>query len=238
MKNYEENFKAENKILLDQMNSAITLFKQKVGKRQFLVAFIGILFIFVVSFLTLYLIAGWEFLGFGISPWFPGYHTSKVDGGATIFATLAISVIIAIVVGNIQHSIISRYEKATPSEIIEMNKKLEEKAKAFVLRTYLQDVLGALTTKFMLTHEFKEHLRAKFEDQTWFDKKDGALLIGGFSFHYLETGDEELFTIHHEGCIYYLTSWDYPKSGFRFFLEKIHPDGRVEELEYELPSKN
>lgn len=139
---------------------------------------------------------------------------------------------------------------------------LDEDASNFAI-TVFTDFIATLSTKFILTDNFKEKLKkfiredlvlwkanlGQLEDMILENKDQTYVLtqVDGEELTYYYTHGPKFnlkdrsrrLIINHEGCIYYLTDWDWnldwDKFTHLYFSFKIiHPDGRVEEdVKYE-----
>lgn len=233
MKNYQELFEEKNKDLFKEHNNAVLRLKQKNKRKKQLSSTLLILFWIFSSFSIFYTLLNWEFLGFTTHLYPFDYDPNYTDIVFICCISTGISVLIGVLVLSI-YSEQGKKEKNS-NEIDNINEKLEEKAKEFAIETYMEDVFTVLTSRFTLSQEFKEKMKINFEKETWFDTDDDELSMGGFSFDHLEDGEDDLLVIEYEGYKHYLKGWDYYEDQpFRFFLERIHLDGRVEKLEYEL----
>lgn len=114
---------------------------------------------------------------------------------------------------------------------------LENRATEFALKVYLPDIRSALQSKFYFYSPFESRIKQTIQDCHWFDHDDLTFDPSGIELDYTEDEQEPLrpFSITDESCMYYLTGWDYyPNLSFRFYFDKINPDGKVEEVTFQL----
>lgn len=233
MKDYKKQFNDSNGIAIEQYNDAVAKRDKKITTKVRIFGALIFIFCLVCIFLALYINVGWDFLGFRVSffvdseghkNWVQACSLTCLMASFTITFGFAIQWLIKTLVK-------STYKKIT-KEIEGLTRLLKHKASIFAATVYFYDLIAALTCTFALSDEFEQKLQNSISEKDWI--QDNEFDPAGLEFDY--TKEKKQLIIQHEGYKYYLTEFGYCENApFRFFFEKIHPDGRVEDVEFELP---
>lgn len=236
MKDYNKIFADENKPTFDhqkEIQTEVNKHEKKIGKWTMILTVPSL-------FLLIYFDYGWTFLGFH---WEWAANVCISDGDVTVskFMIAFIITFVLFVVAFILCAIIIGQTNKSRQKLINADRKwLKEKANEFATTVYLNDMISALSTVFTLDTEFKDNFKKIIVKFEWF-QYDGFRNYGHDLTHFYKNGEkqvwiEEKLLIKHEGSKYRLQRWEYEEDAFRFFFEKINPNGLVEkDVEFRLP---
>jgi hypothetical protein len=122
-------------------------------------------------------------------------------------------------------------------KMIHTHKFCEEKAEEFATTIYLDDIIKALSSQFLLPPKFKEQLKNEMRNFLWYDEGDKefndefneeAESDEGFFKEKMKLNDQE----------YYLIGWINGKTGFLFECKKIISYKEFQTVEFLLNSEN
>jgi hypothetical protein len=231
MKDYKKTFNDNNKTIIEQHNNAGIALDNKIGNKKIMVAIVCTLLWLGFVFMALYISAGWTFLGFKCSV----LMLDDSDGHIRWFLVIVVTFVESLLIGIIlfvTYFFIALSISHKENNEDKVTEQLQDKAIFLAATIYLDDIIAALSSRFTLSDEFKNKFQAIIMKYDWLE--NGEFDAHGIDFDYLE--DEQQLIIKDGGFTYYLTNFlYYDNAPFRFFLEKIHPDGFVEDIEYALP---
>ncbi len=231
MQKYKKRFQKENQTTLDKISKATLSMEDEIKKKKIIIKNIITVFGLFLALITYLITNGWGFMNFG---WNSDLNTLQkiLLFGGLIIISIYISVTTRYRITAWQ---IGKTKKKYGDEIEQLETILEERAATFATTVYADDIIAALSKRFTLTAEFVEKFKKIIGNYNWLVFYEFE--PDGLELDYLED-KEELLVIEHEKCRYFWITWIYYEDApFRFFFEKINPDGSVEAniLEFALP---